>query len=124
MRTAVMTCRLWMVPLVLLSCTTLGAASGGLRGTVVDAEGAALDAAHVLVHEDRAGKTTAGVNADLILKTDRAGRFVAELEPGFYDVCIMADAFVPICYKILITEGKAIERQTRLRLDSQVIKRL
>lgn len=92
-----------------------------LRGTVVDSEGAVIWMAHVVIHPDLTGREGARPS-DQTLRTGRDGRFSAQLDPGFYDVCVMADAFVPACQKIAIEENKTVEPRFPLQIDHDVIK--
>jgi hypothetical protein len=97
------------------------ATSGTLRGTVVDSEGAVLWMAHVLVRPDLTGRDGADPTNKMV-RTGRDGRFSVQLDPGFYDVCVMADAFVPTCQKISVEETKTVEPRFRLGIALDVIK--
>lgn len=97
------------------------AASGTLRGTVVDSEGAAMGMAHVLVRPDLTGRDGA-TPGNQTFQTGRDGGFSVQLDAGFYDVCVMADAFVPSCQKISIEEAKTVEPRFRLEIALDVLK--
>ena len=95
------------------------ATSGVLRGVTVDSEGSHLQT-HIIIHPDLAGRNRAATN-DRAVESDRDGRFRIELDAGFYGVCVMADAFVPICQKIRVDAGKTLEFRFRLDVDAGVI---
>ena len=84
------------IGLGLLSSVIAAAPSGTLSGTITDSEGGSI-AAHVVVHHDISGSQNLRSREDTTLKADRNGRFRVQLEPAFYDLCVMADAFTPQC---------------------------
>jgi hypothetical protein len=102
--------------------TVPGTVSG--RVTRTDAGGIPVEGAHVVVHYDHAGNMQPSSRPDVARATDRLGRYSVELEPGFYDVCIMALALTPDCRKVLVTSGKTIEHDAALRTDPLVVDRL
>ena len=57
-------------------------------------------------------------------ESDAAGRFEVRLEPGFYDVCVMATAFAPECKKVLVVNGAAIQYDARLKADPLIMQHL
>jgi len=80
--------------------------------------------AHVIVHEDGSGRQAPRATVDVTLRSDERGRFSVPLEPGFYDVCIMAQAFTPDCRKVLLKHQQTTDVKVRLKIDPQVIKQL
>jgi hypothetical protein len=64
------------------------------------------------------------MSADIVRETDTTGQFDVQLEPGFYDVCVMAPAFTPQCGKILLTKEADIQHDVHLNADPLVIKHL
>jgi hypothetical protein len=80
--------------------------------------------AHVIVHDDGSGRATRKTAADITLRSDARGRFSAQLEPGFYDVCMMAQGFTPECRKVLLKHEQTFNLSIRLRIDPEVIKQL
>jgi len=111
--------------LLAISGSAIGAAERGiLRGSVKDSNGAAIPMAHLIVHEDISGRSGANRKSDITVALDNAGRFTQQLERGFYDVCVMADAFVPECRKVLVTQGRTIEHPVCLKIDAAVVKRI
>jgi hypothetical protein len=101
----------------------MAAADGGVAGTVLDSGGVAIAKAHVVIHADASGRRAPTQPVDLVTETDRQGHFSANLTPGFYDVCIMADAFSPSCEKVLVNHFPlAVEMQ--MKPDSKVLERL
>jgi hypothetical protein len=108
-----------------LYCSLATAATPGtIKGRVLDSEGAVIKGAHLLFHLDSSGQNKPVSRSDMARKTDAAGRFDIQLEPGFYDVCVMATAFTPECRKVLVTTGKAILWDTQLKMDALVIQHL
>src|SRR5689334_15831231 len=74
---------LWLLP-------AADATTANVQGTVVDSEGAIIARAHVVVRADLSGKRKRTRSPDDVIDTDGGGRFMLELQPGFYDVCVMA----------------------------------
>jgi len=94
------------------------------RGEVLDSEGAVIADAHVIVHMDRLGRTAQNTLNDILPTVDKLGRFSLQLSAGFFDVCVMDDAFSPVCQKILIRPGETISRKIRLKVDPEVAKQI
>jgi hypothetical protein len=112
-----------VIALLLLSFAFLKAEAISLTGTVVDSEGAAIGKAHIFVRPDPSGKRESVRDGDLMLKTDMQGHFNADLSPGFYDICVMADAFTPQCKKLFVASG-SLTPKFQLKADPEVMKRL
>ncbi len=94
-----------------------------LRGDVKDTLGATIKGAHILLRVDRAGGF--GVrNTDQNLVSDDAGRFETPVGPGFYDVCVMADAFTPQCRKIFVKLPTPANQHFRLAIAPEVEKQI
>jgi hypothetical protein len=108
---------------VVLSCSLVNAAAASVTGTVVDSEGAAIEKAHIVIRADTSGKREAVKGRDLILETDREGQFSANFPPGFYDLCVMANAFSPHCEKIFVDHAP-LAPKIKLKADPEVIRRL
>jgi hypothetical protein len=95
-----------------------------LRGTLVDSEGSPIRMAYIVIHDDGSGRATTETRADVTLRSDNRGRFSAELEPGFYDVCVMAQAFTPVCRKLLLRDKQPTNLALRLSIAPEVVKQL
>lgn len=108
---------LWLLP-------AASAITANLQGTVVDSEGAAIAKAHVVIRADLSGRINRTRTADSVIDTDGVGRFMLELQPGFYDVCVMADAFSPSCQKVLVTSDDVLKPRFQLKADPEVMKRI
>jgi hypothetical protein len=91
---------------------------------VSDSEGAAIEGAHLLFHIDTSGRTNPTPSLDIVRETDAMGSFDVQLEPGFYDVCVMAKAFTPECRKILVSKEKEVQHLVRLNANPLVMKHL
>ncbi len=102
---------------------TLGSPSA-LKGRVTDSEGAAIQGAHLLFHLDPSGKTKSGLEVDVMRDTDAQGAFNVQLEPGFYDVCVMATAFTPQCTKVLLSSQGIAHQDFHLSADPLVLKHI
>jgi|RhiMethySRZTD1v2_1073278.scaffolds.fasta_scaffold1595982_1 hypothetical protein len=100
---------------------SLAAAPGELRGVIVDPNGTQVGYSHVIIRDDLAG-TDKAKSEIRTLSTGRTGRFTASLQPGFHDVCVMADGFQAICKKIKIVDGKPIDVRFDLKPDRDVFK--
>lgn len=111
------------VVVLTLSCSVMAAADGGVAGTVLDSEGAAIAKAHIVIHADVSGRRAPAQPVDLVTDTDRQGHFSANLTPGFYDVCTMADAFSPSCEKVFI-DHSPVALKVQLKADPKVMERL
>ncbi|HUL73281.1 MAG TPA: carboxypeptidase-like regulatory domain-containing protein [Vicinamibacterales bacterium] len=113
------------IPTAIALCAGLAAFSATkVSGRVSDELGTAIKNAHVLFHYDPAGETKQVARPDVAVDTDVAGRFEIELEPGFYDVCIMATAFTPDCRKILVTSGRVVQHDAKLKVDPLVTRHI
>jgi carboxypeptidase family protein len=115
---SILSCFVW-----LLFSSTLLAADTGISGKVLDSEGAAIEKAHVIIRADASGKREPVKNPTLMIQTDKEGRFSATVNPGFYDVCVMADAFSPHCEKVFV-EHEPVASKINLKADPEVMKRL
>jgi hypothetical protein len=110
---------------VLYCFVAVAAPVGTIQGRVSDSDGAAIKGAQILFHLDSSGQTKATPTVDIVRETDVMGHFDVQLEPGFYDVCIMATAFTPECRKILVSKnGGNTQHNARLNADPLVIKHL
>ena len=93
-----------------------------IRGIVTDAEGAAIGSAQIVIRFDHSGQVKS-INQDLLqLSSDRMGNFTSQLQPGFYDVCVMANAFTPQCQKMLVEAGSPVKPVFHLKTDDLVSK--
>lgn len=109
----------------ILFCSGATAASGGtVKGIVSDSEGAAIEGAHLVFHLDPSGGAKSAPAPDVVRETDVMGRFSVQLEPAFYDVCVMATAFTPQCSKILVPKEGDIRHDARLKADPLVTRHL
>jgi len=96
-----------------------------IMGTVLDSEGASVGGAHILIHPDLSrSEFPHSKRDDIFLNSDSRGRFETQLEPGFFDVCVMADAFTPQCRKVYIMEARILQIVFRLRADPEVVRRI
>lgn len=111
------------IVLIALFCSLLNAAAANVMGTVVDSEGAAIVKAQIVIRPDSSGRREKVKNRDMIVETDAKGRFAVNLPAGFYDVCVMADAFSPRCLKILVGSDP-LTPKVQLPADPEVMKRL
>jgi hypothetical protein len=115
---AKLSCVLW-----LLSSSVLAAADTIVSGTVLDSEGAAIEKAYVVVRADASGKRESVKSPNLMIETDKEGHFSVTVTSGFYDVCVMADAFSPHCEKIFVGH-EPLAPKIKLKADPEVMKRL
>ena len=88
------------------------------RIAVVDSEGAEIGKAHVFVHRD---PIATSAFPDRILDADAHGRFELSASNGFYDVCVMASAFTPMCRKLVIGAHDT-QLQFKLSASPEVLK--
>lgn len=116
----------FLMALIFAMCCSVAIAAsfGTVKGRVSDSEGAAIKGAHVLFHLDTSGRTRPAPTSDIVRETDTMGTFDVQLEPGFYDVCVMAKAFTPKCRKILVSKDGKVQHDVRLNADPLVIKHL
>jgi len=109
---------------LLLSLRSM-AAPANVLGVVVDSEGASIRNAHVVVHADFSGRRTIrGNESDTVIDADAEGHFGLQLQPGFYDMCVMADAFSPVCRKLFVNTSGILRPRVQLKADPEVMKRL
>lgn len=85
-----------------LSCPLLSAAPASVMGAVVDSEGAVIQNAEIIIRADASGRPDQFKMSNIVLTTDVRGHFSVNLMPGFYDLCVLANAFSPSCRKILV----------------------
>lgn len=89
-----------------------GNQTGKLTGDVADVvEKIPIPRAFVYIHGGGIGNPVIGL--------DRRGRFEVALAPGFYDVFVAADGFVPSCRKIRIRSQETVTFQVRLQADTE-----
>ena len=112
-----------MAVLWFLCCSAVLAADTRINGTVLDSEGAAIAEAHVIIRADASGKREPAKNPVLTIETDKQGHFSASVSVGFYDVCVVADAFSPQCQKVFVGRESVTSKIT-LKVDPEVMKRL
>jgi hypothetical protein len=103
--------------IALCSMTSTASVRSRASGRVVGSEGAGLEKARLLFHPDPAGKMQRDRRSEVWRDTDSSGSFQADLEPGFYDVCVMAMAFTPQCRKIRVADGRPVKCDFSLRVD-------
>jgi len=106
----------------LASTAMMAADTGTLRIRVVDSEGAVMEEAQVIVRPDSTGRQHSGATTATVTGAAKAGRMTRELEPGFYDVCALADAFVPVCQKARVLPGATKTVSLRMKIDVNVIR--
>jgi hypothetical protein len=109
--------------LCLLFSSTVVAADNSVNGMVRDSEGAAIENAHIVIRADSSGRREPVRNHTLTIETDKQGHFSAPLNSGFYDVCVMADAFSPQCQKVF-AGSQSVALKINLKADPEVMKRL
>lgn len=97
------------------------AASGELRGVVVDETGAENWYSHIVIRDDLAGRPSGTKSEVRTFMTARTGRFTANLQPGFYDLCVLADGYQPACRKIKIVDGKPLDVRITIKGDADVL---
>jgi hypothetical protein len=109
--------------LVAASATPGASPSATLQGSLREKGGAVIPDAFVLVHEDGSGQIGRPLAEDARIRSDSQGRFRVDsrLEPGFYDVCVMAMAFVPECRKVLLKENGTVTLNFQLKIDPRVL---
>lgn len=113
-----------VVTVALCSSAATAASPGTVKGQVLDSEGAVIKGAHLLFHPDASGQARPGIRQDVMKESDASGRFEVQLEPGFYDVCVMATAFTPECRKVLVVTGNTFQQDARLKADPLVMQHL
>jgi hypothetical protein len=106
-----------------LSLPTIGS-RGAVNGRVTSVLGEPIGRAQVLFHFDPAGQEKPLSRPDLVVQSDAAGRFVVQLEPGFYDLCVFSPGVTAACQKLLVQDAGSIRQDIRLNADPLVIKHL
>lgn len=124
MRSTKMKFLLMIMAVTLCSSLAVAVSSGTITGSVMDSEGAIIKNAHLVFHRDFSGQNKPAAYPDVTRETDASGRFSVQLEPGFYDVCIMATAFAPECRKVLVTSGETREHNAQLKVDALIVQHL
>ena len=94
--------------------------ASNLEGKVTDTVGATIPGAFVVVHPDTAGLSSSDKRETKTLLTDANGTFGLIVRPGFYDVCVMASAFMPECRKINVKVSQLASPRFRLRVSPEV----
>ena len=109
---------------VILLSTLSAAPPERLTGTVKDAMGAVLPNAYIVIHPDPAGMMNGDPRKTITARSDKSGAFDAEVESGFYDVCVMAMAFTPECKKIRVQQGHSMKVGFWLKVSTLVTSEL
>ncbi len=114
-----------LLAVILACCTLLPSQESGpvVSGLVRDATGGVIENADVIVHWNCAlpeGSGVPGAPKDVMVKTDKFGRFSATVAPGFYDVCVHATAFSPQCTTVKATKEKAVTYNPRMNLNALI----
>jgi hypothetical protein len=112
----------FLLAMLSLSGSGTAATPVTVRGAVMDVEGAAIGGAKIVIRFDRSGQMRPVSQTLVQLSTDRMGTFSSQLQPGFYDVCVMANAFTPQCQKILVKSGSGGGPVFHLKTDDLISK--
>lgn len=102
---------------VLAKVVMATAAAGTISGQVADVMGTPIAGAEVLFHYDSSGQIATATREDVKRTTDADGRFEVHLDPGLYDVCVMAMAFRPTCRKVQVKEQETLHHDVKLAVD-------
>lgn len=102
----------------------LATAATPVTGRVMDTEGATIPRAHVLFYSNSLPYTAPEAERETTRETDMAGQYEAKLEPGYYDLCVMAPPFDAICVKVLVPKSGRLNHDVRLRLNSRMAKEI
>ena len=108
---------------VALVTTVLASSPVIIAGDVQDMLGARIPGAHIFLRADASGGYGKS-NVDLSLTSDRNGEIQVMVGEGFYDLCVMHDAFTPQCKKLFIEGSKFARQHFRLKLDREVEKHI
>jgi hypothetical protein len=115
-----------LVALLVFSCGAQllisQSSNGHLRGSVADHEDASIGDAIVLIHWSGRGAdakpgSPAGLTEDLRIRTDKSGKYSAELAPGFYDIAVFATGFTPRALKVRLRGGEPTLSNIKLEVD-------
>jgi hypothetical protein len=125
-----MNCRI-VIAMVVVLCLPVAATEqqSKISGQIVDSEGASISNARVIVHWDASGSAVGlrdniGIQQDLIVTSDDAGRYSANVPAGFYDVFVSAMAFTPRAAKVRVRQEQSTTYNSRLTADPLVSKEL
>ena len=110
--------------LALLLSLHATAAPANVQGIITDSEGAIIAKARVYLRADSAGKRTPSTESDTVMDTDAEGRFALQLRAGFYDMCVMADGFSPVCQKLFVNMTGILKPRIRPKADPKIAKYL
>lgn len=117
--------------LLTLLCVSFASAApeSAITGQITDSEGAVITNARVLVHWDPSGSAVGlrdniGIEKDVVVLTDAAGHYSANVPPGFYDVFVSAMAFTPTATKVRVKAGQLGTFSPKLNVDPLVTKEL
>jgi hypothetical protein len=115
--------------LLCVCCVSSANTQTGITGRVIDAEGAAIAKARVLVHWDPSGSRIGltdniGAAQDVIAVTDSDGKYSVPIPAGFYDVFISAMAFTPRAAKLRVKQGQRVTYNAKLNADPLVTREL
>jgi Carboxypeptidase regulatory-like domain len=100
-----------------------------ISGRIVDAQGAAIANARILIHWDSSGSKIGisdniGIQQDISVLTDHSGKYEAAVPGGFYDLFVSGQAFTPTAAKVRVQPGQRITFDARLSVDPTVMKEL
>jgi hypothetical protein len=109
---------------VFVSAVLFAADTGTLAIQVVDSEGAVMGRAHISIRPDASGRQQPNLATASATDADERGRLTSEVEAGFFDICVMADAFMPSCQKVRVVAGGTKSVTVRMRVDPDVIREI
>ena len=108
----------------LVSALLFAADTGTLTIHVIDSEGAVMGKAHVTIRPDASGRQQPSRATARATNADETGRLTSELEAGFFDICVMADAFMPSCQKVRVVAGGTKSITIQMKVDLDVIREI
>jgi hypothetical protein len=113
--------RISLLVIVIGSAVSALAQKSTIRGTIVDATGAVIGNAYVLIHTDALDREHR-VAYQLELRTNKQGKFTATVPSGFFDLFVGAGGFAPSCRKIRTRGGRSQDIEVALELDPLSLK--
>jgi hypothetical protein len=106
---------------VALAALSAADSAGTVSGKLRERGGAVIPDAFVLIHADWTGMIGLPRPEDRTVRSDARGRFRAAVGPGWYDVCVMSEAFIPECRKVRVKDGGTVDLDFQLKIDSRVL---
>ena len=106
-----------LTAILMIAQGSLAQAVGSVNGLISDDVGASLGSAQILFHPDTRFDASHSTRKNVWVTAEVSGNYRAQLQGGFWDMCVMMPAFTAVCTKIQIKPDRRINRNIRMKVD-------